>query len=68
MVYLIFGVPDEISKNQGNEVWYYRSSNSRFTFVKAGSIYDADNYVLLRDKRFMEAWYSTIDLWRKSRF
>jgi GWxTD domain-containing protein len=68
MIYLIFGVPDEISKNQGNEVWYYRGTNSRFTFVKAGSIYDADNYVLLRDKRFMEAWYSTIDLWRKSRF
>ncbi len=68
MIYLIFGVPDEVSKNQGNEVWYYRGTNSRFTFVKVGSIYDADNYVLLRDKRFMEAWYSTIDLWRKSRF
>jgi GWxTD domain-containing protein len=68
MIYTVFGVPDEVSKNQGNEVWYYRGTNSRFTFVKAGSIYDADNYVLLRDKRFMEAWYSTIDLWRKSRF
>lgn len=68
MIYTIFGVPDEISKNQGNEVWYYRGTNSRFTFVKTGSIYDPDNYVLLRDKRFNEAWYSTIDLWRKSRF
>jgi GWxTD domain-containing protein len=68
MIYTIFGVPDEVSKNQGNEVWYYRGTNSRFTFVKTGSIYDPDNYVLLRDKRFNEAWYSTIDLWRKSRF
>lgn len=68
MIYIIFGVPDELSKNAGNEVWNYRSANVRFTFVKSGSVYDPDNYVLLRDKRFMEPWFSTIDLWRKSRF
>jgi GWxTD domain-containing protein len=68
MIYLIFGVPDEVSVNDGNEIWFYKTSRSRFTFVKSGSVYDPENYVLLRDKRFMEAWFSTIDLWRKSRF
>lgn len=68
MIYLVFGVPDELAKNGGNEVWNYRSFGARFTFVKSGSVYDPDNYVLLRDKRFTEAWFSTIDLWRKSRF
>ncbi len=68
MIYTVFGVPDELSKNGGNEVWNYKSANVRFTFVKSGSVYDPDNYVLLRDKRFMEPWFSTIDLWRKSRF
>ncbi len=68
MIYLVFGVPDELSKNGGNEVWNYRSLGARFTFVKSGSVYDPDNYVLLRDKRFTESWFSTIDLWRKSRF
>jgi GWxTD domain-containing protein len=68
MVYVVFGVPDELSKNGGNEVWNYKNANVRFTFVKSGSVYDPDNYVLLRDKRFMEPWSSTIDLWRKSRF
>lgn len=68
MVYLIFGPPDEVSRNGGNEVWYYRASSTRYTFVKVGSVYDADNFVLLRDNRFAEDWYSTIDLWRKSRF
>ncbi len=68
MIYIIFGVPDELSKNGGNEVWNYKNFAVRFTFVKSGSVYDADNFVLLRDKRFMEAWFSTIDLWRKSRF
>ncbi|MCU0418222.1 MAG: GWxTD domain-containing protein [Cyclobacteriaceae bacterium] len=68
MVYLIFGPPDEVSRNGGNEVWYYRASSARYTFVKVGSVYDANNFVLLRDNRFAEDWYSTIDLWRKSRF
>lgn len=68
MIYTIFGVPDELGKNQGNEVWSYKSYNVRFTFVKSGSVYDAENFTLLRDKRFNEAWYSTVDLWRKSRF
>ncbi len=68
MIYLIFGLPDEVSVNDGNEVWYYKTTRTRFTFVKSGSVYDPDNYVLLRDKRFMETWFSMVDLIRKSRF
>jgi len=68
MIYLIFGLPDEVSMNDGNEIWYYKATKSRFTFMKSGSVYDPDNYVLIRDKRFMEPWFATIDLWRKSRF
>jgi GWxTD domain-containing protein len=68
MIYLVFGLPDEVSVSDGNETWFYKNSKSRFTFVKSGSVYDPDNHVLLRDKRFMEIWFSTIDLWRKSRF
>jgi GWxTD domain-containing protein len=68
MIYLIFGLPDEISANDGSETWYYKTSKLRFTFVKSGSVYDPDNHVLIRDKRFMEPWFATIDLWRKSRF
>lgn len=68
MIYLIFGLPDEVSLNDGTETWFYKSTRSRFTFVKRGSVYAPDHYVLLRDKRFTEAWFSTIDLWRKSRF
>lgn len=68
MIYLIFGIPDEVSRNDNNEIWYYKGFQSRFTFIKTGSVYDPNNYVLLRDKRFTERWYNTIDLWRKSRF
>jgi hypothetical protein len=68
MIYLIFGLPDEVSVNDGNEVWYYKVTRTRFTFVKSGSVYDPDNYILLRDKKFMETWFSMVDLLRKSRF
>lgn len=68
MIYLVFGLPDEVSVNSGSETWNYKTYRVRFTFVKSGSVYDPDNYVLIRDQRFMEPWYTVIDLWRKSRF
>jgi len=68
MIYLIFGVPDEVSMNDGTEIWFYKTTKQSFTFVKSGSVYDPENYVLLRDKRFMEPWFSKVDLLRKSRF
>jgi GWxTD domain-containing protein len=68
MIYMIFGLPDEVSQTDRSEVWFYKSLQTRFTFVRIPSVYDPNSYVLQRDKRFMEKWYSTIDLWRKSRF
>ena len=68
MLYLIFGLPDEVSKNSGNEIWTYKNlNNTRFTFVKSGSVYDPENYVLLRDKHFTDVWFGTVDLCRKAR-
>ena len=68
MIYLIFGLPDEVSKTGLKEIWYYRDTKARFTFVKSGSVYDPNYYTLIRDNNFMEVWFSTIDLWRKSRY
>jgi GWxTD domain-containing protein len=68
MLFLIFGLPEEVSKNSGNEIWTYKNlNNTKFTFVKSGSVYDPENYVLLRDKRFTDIWFSVVDLWRKGR-
>lgn len=68
MIYLIYGAPDEVVKTAQNETWNYRSSRQSFTFVKTGSVYDPEYFVLIRERRFTESWFSTIDLWRKSRF
>jgi GWxTD domain-containing protein len=66
MMYLVFGLPDEVNRNGQFEVWTYKSMNIKFTFRKTGSVYDPDYFVLERNKRLAETWYYTIDMWRKS--
>ncbi len=68
MLYLIFGLPDEVSRTGQNETWAYKDIKERFTFLKSGSIYEPQHFVLLRNSRFAANWYNTIDFWRKSRF
>ncbi len=68
MIYLIFGLPDEVSRTGQNEIWYYKNFKERYTFVKSGSVYDPNNYILLRSSKFTESWFNTVDSWRKSRF
>lgn len=68
MIFIIFGLPDEIRKTSQNEIWYYKDSRTKFVFIKKGSVYDPDYYTLMRDDRFTQLWYNTIDQWRKSRY
>ena len=68
MIYLIFGLPDEVSRTGPTEIWYYKNYKERFTFVKNGSVYDPNNFILVRNSKFTELWFNTVDLWRKSRF
>lgn len=68
MIFIIFGLPDEIRKTSQNEIWYYKDSRTKFVFIKKGSIYAPNYYTLMRDDRFTQLWYNNIDLWRKSRF
>jgi hypothetical protein len=68
MIFLVFGAPDKVMLNDQQEVWAYSGAGVQFTFNKVGSVYAPDHYVLIRDKDYAEAWYMTVDLWRKSRF
>jgi GWxTD domain-containing protein len=68
MVYIVFGAPDEVAVNGQQEIWGYKNPKQQYVFVKSGSVYGPDHYVLIRDKQYTEDWYQTIDLWRKSRF
>ncbi len=70
MIYIIYGVPDQVFLFADREVWEYKNDyvKERFQFVRSSTIFDPQNYVLIREKGFTEDWYNMIDLWRKARF
>ena len=70
MIYVVFGLPDEVYKFSDREVWTYDNEafDITFDFIKASTIFDPDNYVLLRERKYQNTWYEVIDLWRNARF
>lgn len=71
MIYITFGLPNAVYKFYDREVWEYESASTpkiSFTFVRSSSIFDPDNYVLLRKKSYQDTWLQVIDLIRSSRF
>ena len=69
MIYIIFGLPDQVYAFTDREVWTYKKQfDLSFNFTKSSTIFDPDNYVLIRDNKYTESWYEVIDLWRNARF
>lgn len=70
MIYILFGLPDELYRFADREVWTYKNQflNATFEFVRSQTLFDPDNFVLIRDKKYQDTWYEKIDLWRNSRF
>jgi GWxTD domain-containing protein len=70
MIYIIFGLPDELYRFSDREVWEYKSDSFKITFdfVRSPTLFDPENYVLVRKKKFQDSWYQIIDLWRNARF
>lgn len=70
MIYIIFGLPDQVFKFSDREVWKYDNAFFKVTlnFAKSSSIFDPENYVLIREKKYRETWLETVDLWRNARF
>lgn len=70
MVCIIFGLPEEVSMSEDSEVWKYDNDQHKlsFTFVRSATLFDPDNFVLHRDRKYQRIWYETVDLWRNARF
>ena len=70
MIYIVFGPPQEVFKFHDREVWTYKNDDFKvtFDFAKSSSLFDPDNYVLIREKKYQQIWYEVIDLWRNGRF
>lgn len=66
MIYLIYGPPKTVFKFADREVWSYGKTN--FNFLKSSTLFDPENYVLIRSKKFADEWYEKVDLLRNSRF
>jgi GWxTD domain-containing protein len=70
MVFIIFGLPDEVYLFDDREVWEYKNNrlSESFVFVRSGSIFDPGNKVLIRQRKKESSWYEVVDLWRNARF
>jgi GWxTD domain-containing protein len=70
MVYIIFGLPDQVFRFSDREVWSYKNESFTvsFDFTKSASLFDPENYVLVRGKKYEKTLYEVIDLWRNARF
>ncbi|HEX6223467.1 MAG TPA: GWxTD domain-containing protein, partial [Chryseolinea sp.] len=70
MIYIVFGMPDQVYRFTDREVWSYKNNMFKisFDFVKSSTLFDPENFVLVRDKKIQETWYEVIDLWRNARF
>jgi len=72
MIYIIFGLPSEVIKNDNEETWVYINhpivSNTKFKFIKTNNVFSSSHYVLIRDKKYDDVWFRAVDLWRKGRF
>ncbi len=71
MIYALFGVPDLVLKDGPREEWvYYRTDilpKINFTFYKVKNPYAQKHFVLIRNKKYSDFWFRTVDLWRKGR-
>lgn len=70
MCFIIFGIPEQVFRFDDREVWVYKQDDFKLTlnFTRSSTLFDPDNFVLVRAKRHEEIWFSTIDLWRNARF
>lgn len=70
MIYIVFGPPQQVFRFNEREVWSYKTNeySINFDFVKSPSLFDPDNHVLIRNKKYTQTWYEVIDLWRNARF
>lgn len=70
MLFIVLGLPTAVYKFTDREVWEYKTLvyDMSFTFIRSPTVFDPENYVLIRDKKYQLEWYEIVDLWRKARF
>ncbi|VXD19295.1 GWxTD domain-containing protein [Marinoscillum sp. 108] len=64
MIYIIFGLPDQVFRNESTEVWKY-NDGPEFEFIRISTLFTPTMYTLKRDRQYERLWYSQVGDLRK---
>jgi GWxTD domain-containing protein len=71
IIYVVFGSPNLIYKNESTEKWIYGEENNAlsiaFEFNKVENPFSENDYVLTRNPIHKNAWYRAVEAWRQGR-
>ena len=71
MIYIIFGEPQSVYRSNESEQWTYstmvNSPDLIFTFKRVGNPFTNNDYSLIRQLYYENAWYMSVDQWRQGR-
>ncbi|MBK8847870.1 MAG: GWxTD domain-containing protein [Bacteroidetes bacterium] len=68
MMYIVFGPPAEVYRNNKEETWAYTLFNQnsvRFTFARVKNPFSDNDYQLIRSISYEYPWTGMVDMWRK---
>jgi GWxTD domain-containing protein len=71
LIYIIFGQPNTLYKENNAETWVYGEEGSykslSFSFVKVINPFSENDYQLNRSDIYKDEWYRSVDTWRQGR-
>jgi GWxTD domain-containing protein len=71
MIFIIYGRPDRIIRNNDAEFWFYSQnanfSEIKFTFARRPNQFTDESYSLIRYREYEQVWYPIIELWREGK-
>lgn len=69
MIYIVFGPPNLVYRSAIVETWIYGEENNilslSFNFNKVENPFTENDYGLVREAGYKDAWYAAIETWRK---
>lgn len=71
IIHIIYGKPTNIYKTVDSETWIYGEENNilstKFTFYKKNNFMSGNDFELIRNPEYKNAWYRAVDLWRQAK-
>lgn len=69
MIYIVFGAPDVVFRDQEMETWKYGNNQSKksivFNFYKIDNPFSSEDFALDRDPSYNIHWNNAIEIWRR---